>query len=182
MGSGINYPFYGYPAVYVDPDIVTLDVEPAAAELGSSVAYVSLSWSLSKAPTALKLDGVAIGLNETVMVEEGPFTTQQSWKLEMSDQFRTVNKKVTLPFLNKAYCGFAETAPIDSDGILALAASEFAVGLEFSATIGAQEISEVEFTLSSVSFTNPSGYTEKYTVLALNGPVPDPNGTFLEIF
>jgi hypothetical protein len=134
-----HYPFFGNPAVYVDPAIVTFVASPALAEMGSSVPTVSLNWTTSKAPDTLKLNGTEISPFARQGSVAGPFTTDTSFKLQCADKQRSVIGKATLSFCNSVYWGFVAAAPTDSAGVVALENKSLQISRSKTVTIGAPD-------------------------------------------
>lgn len=201
-----HYPFYGNPAVYVDMDIVSFDAVPALAEMGSSVPSVILRWKLSKKPLTFAINNVAYPTNTLQLPTAGPFTTEQSWSIKVSDAEIEVSAKTQLQFANKSHWGFVTSPPASSADILAIANSKFAIpDYELKATIGApvglvfcyayparlgmprlvnlftpsgiwqpttHNTTYTDFTTTTVSFTNGSGFTEDYFVHTFNTALP----------
>ena len=117
----------------IESDIADLMYEPISitaftnsvgnVELGTVVEAVTLSWSLSKAPAALALDGERIGLVLTSKKLEGlSITEDTSWTLTATDERdATASKTTSIRFLNGVYYGAgAAPAALDSAFILGL--------------------------------------------------------------
>lgn len=202
-----RYPFFGNPAVYVDPAIVTFVASPALAEMGSTVPAVTLNWTTSKTPDTLKLDGAEIVPSVRQSNVLGPFTTDTAWKLQNADKQRSVSGKATLSFCNNVFWGLVDAAPADSAGVNALANKLLQISRSNSITIGAPDgkvfcyaypkrlgLAKVstgvssnvwqptttsakfsQYTTTTVSVTNASGFTEDYTVLTFNESLPGSN-------
>ena len=134
-----RYPFFGIPAVYVDPTIVSFVAEPAVAELGSTVDEIVLKWRIAKGISTLVVDGVVLAPNERMVTKTGPFTTNQSWSMKAGDEQTSVNAKATLSFVNTLYSWFAATAPANSSAMKALDFSDLSDTLERSITIGSPD-------------------------------------------
>ena len=92
-------------------------------EMGEVVEAVTLSWSLSKDPASLALDGEALDAALTSMTLEGlSLTDTTTWTLKATDERGAVaEKSATLFFLNGVYYG-AAAAPeaVDSAFVLGL--------------------------------------------------------------
>lgn len=200
-----RYPFFGDPAVYVDPTIVSFTASPAIAEMGATVAAVVLRWQIAKDPLTLKVAGQMLPNNTPQLAVTGPFTTNQSWAMSCADAQKSTSAKTTLAFVNANYLGFAPTAPATSADILALDMTDYAGAKTGSVTIGdpsgklfvfayparygalrkvlldaptglwqppTEEIAFTDYTVTTVSFTNRSGFTENYCVVTFNAPLP----------
>lgn len=131
-----HYPAFGFPAVYVDPTIVSFVASPAVAEMGSTVAVVTLSWATAKTPDKLKVAGIDLAPNTQLAAQIGPFTTNQSWSMSTSDSQRSNAAKATLTFLNQNYLGFANAPPANSAAIRALGNGALTNGRAARITIG----------------------------------------------
>ena len=202
-----RYPFYGNPAVYVDPTIVSFVAAPALAEIGSTVDRVVLKWSIAKDPSNLTVDGIQLGINQRSTLKTGPFTTNQSWSMKAGDEHTSYSAKATLAFVNRIYFGFVTAAPADSAGIMALENNQLSSTRKGYVTIGeppdkvfcyaypkrlgmvkvTRDASsdlwqpttktdtlkaDTDYTVTTVSFTNASGYTEDYYVVTLVAAQP----------
>jgi len=133
------YPFFGNPAVYVDPAIVTFVATPALAERGSSVPSVVLNWSIAKTPDVLKMNGVDIATNTKQTEMVGPFTDDASFKLVAGDKQKNVQAKATITFCNNIHYGFVDAAPTDSAGVNALDNKVLQISRKHSVQIGSPE-------------------------------------------
>ncbi len=92
-------------------------------EMGSTVTEVTLSWSVSRTPTALELDGESVDPALTAKALTGLTVTEnRTWKLTATDERGAVaTKTATLSFLNGVYYGAgAAPAALDSAFILGL--------------------------------------------------------------
>ena len=113
----------------------TFTVSPATAELGSTVANVTLTYALNKAAAAATLDGAEVtlsGASGTISLTGLSLTANKTWALKVTeaespaaDEPAQASKSATLSFLNRVYWG-AKAAPaqIDSAFILGLGNSE----------------------------------------------------------
>lgn len=159
---------------------------PSTAEMGSTVSSVALSWTVNKTPTALTLDGTALGLSERQKTVTGAFTANKTWTLKATDERgATATKTVSLSFLNGVYYGVAALpSSYDSAFILKLTKNLRSSKLaSFSANAASgqyiyyclpKRMGTCAFNVGgfdggfslvdTISFTNASGYTEEYYV------------------
>lgn len=186
---------------YVAPTIDQLLIDNASSktlELGSSVASVQLSWTLSGSePDEQQINnGVgAIAVGTTERSVAGPFTSNQTWTLSLSDTDPSgatveTQRSVSLNFRHKRYWGVSESLNLASADIIALS-SEFATnkgksitydasggqypyycypanfGALSSVTVGG--LAFTAYTETIQPFTNASGHTEDYRVVRFNG-------------
>ncbi|WP_349616226.1 hypothetical protein [Azotobacter salinestris] len=186
--------------LYVPPAIDALLIDGAASltvEMGTSVASVSLSWTLSGSePESQSIDqgvgGVPVGTTSKVI--DGPFTASRTWALTVADTSPAGNPKqdsaaVSLNVRQKRYWGVVDALSLDSADILALA-SEFATGRPktvaydasaggypyycYPAAWGAPSSVKVgglafsDYSITTQSFVNASGYAEDYVVIRFN--------------
>lgn len=185
---------------YLPPSIETLLIDGAASktvEVGSSVASVSLSWTLSgDTPDSQTIDqGVgSVPVGTTSKVAAGPFTASRTWTLTVSDTSPAGNPaqdtaQVSLLFRQKRYWGVSANPSLSSTDILALS-SEFATSRGKSVTydatggrypyycypaswgaLGGVTVGGLAFSdyVESIQpFTNASGHTEDYRVIRFN--------------
>ena len=94
---------------YKEIIITSFSASPSTAEMGSKVTSIALTWGVNKTPTALTLDGSALGVNDKSKTVTGTFTANKSWKLKATDERgATAEKTTSLTFLNGIYYGVAE--------------------------------------------------------------------------
>ncbi len=167
-------------------EITSFAVSPNTAEMGSSVAYVSAMWAFNKTPASIKFAGTNYQPTATLSSVTGPFTTNQTWRLEATDERDAIaEKSASLTFLNGVYYGVAaQPTTVNSAFVLNLSKtlrSNKLPSFTANATTGKYiwyclpkrmgtcsfKVGGFEggFTLhSTIAFTNASGYTEDYYI------------------
>lgn len=186
--------------LYVPPAIGALLIDGAASltvEVGTSVASVSLSWTLSGSePESQSIDqgvgGVPVGTTSKVV--DGPFTASRTWALTVDDTSPAGSPvqdtaQVSLLFRQRHYWGVSANPSLSTADILALS-SEFATfrgkSVTYTATGGRYlyycypfnwgplagvivgGLAFSDYTETIQSFTNASGHTEDYRVIRFN--------------
>lgn len=162
------------------------------AEIGSTVNSVTLSYTLNKVPTTLKLDGNNITPAVSgSQILTNPLTANKTWTLAATDSGsssespHSTTKTVTLSFLNKVYYGVKATGTINSAFVTSLSGKDFATSKAktFTITTGANQyiwyacptsFGQCTFKVGgfdggfepaqTISLTNESGHTENYYV------------------
>lgn len=157
------------------------------AEMGSTVADVTLNWSLNKDPVSQKIDSETLD----TALRTKQFTGQEikadkSWTLSATDEReKTVTKTTKITFLNGVYWGVAESgAAFDSAFILSLSKALQATRSK-TFTVNADAAKHIYFAIptrygtpnfnvggfdggfekaATIEFTNASGYMENYDV------------------
>lgn len=161
-------------------------------EVGTKVTAVKLSWSFNKTPEAVTLDGVAQAVGSTganltgLSIKSTAPGTAKTWTLKATDERGAVaTKTAALSAYNGVYYG-AAALPVtyDSAFILGLTKTLRNSKLQsFSVTAGAgqyiyyclpKRLGPCTFVfggfvggidlVSTISFTNASGYTEDYYI------------------
>ena len=174
--------------------ITSFTASPAQAEMGSTVAEVTLAYVLNKVPASVKIDGTDAEAVRSGFVHLTGQTLRENktWTLVAMDNGSasqapaTATKAASLTFLNRVYFG-AAAAPsaVNSAFLLGLAnavltntkARNFTVNAgagqhiwyAVPARLGACAFKvggfDGGFTLAgTISHTNASGYTEEYNV------------------
>ena len=171
---------------YKEIIITSFSASPSTAEMGSKVTSVALSWGVNKTPTALTLDGSALGVNDKSKTVTGTFTANKTWTLKATDERgATSEKTASLSFLNGVYYGAAaEPTEYNSAFILGLSKTLRSSYLSsFNANAGAGQyiyyclpvrMGERSFKVGgfdggfslvrTIGFKNASGYTESYYI------------------
>lgn len=171
---------------YVPIDITGMSNNVGTQEMGTAVSSVTVSWTINKAPTSQKLDGVEIGAAERSKTITGPFTTNKSFNLVATDERgATDSESTSISFLNGVYYGVLnDGAEVTSTAVLALTKKlQGSKALTFTANAGATQ--RIVFALptrygtpnfnvggfdggfakaKTFNFTNASGCTESYDV------------------
>lgn len=160
-------------------------------ELGTTVTSVTLTWSTSKSPSALTLDGVAIdATKKSHTYSDLSLKDSKTYTLKATDERGAApTKTTTLTFCNRV-CYGAAAAPdtINSDFVMSLATRNLATSrtnnsVKYNAgegqylwycvptRLGQCSFTDVETGLGAglslvdtISVTNASGYTENYYV------------------
>lgn len=178
--------------LYVPINITSFGASPNLVEIGTSVGSVMLNWALNKAATSISLtnySGPALAPTDTTATVNGPFSSDRSWQLTVTDGQTVKNATAQLQFRNKRYWGVSASPTLDNAGILALS-SEFSTsrvkdvtydasggryvyyayptsfGNLNAVTVGGLAFSD--FTTTVVSFTNSSGYVSQYNLIRIN--------------
>lgn len=156
-------------------------------EMGSTVNDITFNWNYSKKPTKLEFNSEIIDVNlKTKALTEQNLTTNKTFTLKATDERGATDTKTTaVSFLNGVYWGAAEVPDsYDSAFILKLTKGlQGSKGKTFTVTAGANDCIfyvvptrygackfnvggfDGGFTkVSTVQFTNASGYTESYDV------------------
>ena len=176
-----------YSAIVIN----SFSASPSTAEMGSKVTSVALSWGVNKTPTALTLDGSALGVNDKSKTVTGTFTANKSWKLKATDERgATAEKTASLSFLNGIYYGVSDE-PNTYNSAFLLSGLDRGINkvlrssklTSFSESAGGNEYIyyclpkrmgtcsfkvggfDGGFTLvDTIAFTNAFGYTEDYFI------------------
>lgn len=172
---------------YKEISITSFTNNAGTQEMGATVTSVTLSWSFSRTPESVTLDGTAKAVNSTGETLIGlSITSNKSWTLRATDERDyTASRTTSISFLNGVYYGVA-TAPAtyDSAFILTLTKNLRSSKLtSFSVTAGEGQYIyyciptrfgtasfkvggfDGGFSLvATISFTNTSGYAENYYI------------------
>lgn len=172
--------------MYEPIEITSLTNNVSTAEMGSTVNDVTISWKTNKVPTALTLEvaSVDITLTQKAFTNLG-LTTNKSWTLVATDERdATSQKSTTLNFYNGIYYGAASGTTYDSAFVLTLTkVLSGSKARTFTANAGEGQyiyyclpsrLGTPSFNVggfdggfskvTSISFTNNSGYTENYDI------------------
>lgn len=166
--------------------ITNFTVNDSVREIGSGAQSVTLSWTLSKKPMILTLDGVTIPASSTSKVLDGlQIATEKTWTLVATDESGAKSTKTaSLKFVNGVYYGCSAKTTVDNDLIRSLRkVLKDSKGTSFSVTAGASQyiyycvpkrLGTCSFTVGGFSggftlvetlpYTNIFGYTEDYHV------------------
>ena len=162
------------------------------AEIGSTVASVSLKWTLNKTPELLTIDGTQQDTALRSLTVAGPFTATKSFTLLARDARGAVAQTTTaLTFKHRKYYGTSSKSTLTNADILALANKPFATSRATSVStydctggrypyicfpkswgtpsfiVGG--LPNSDFSIEEVSLTNASGATTAYYVCRTNG-------------
>ena len=171
---------------YVPIDITSISNDVGTKELGSSVDSVTVSWAVNKEPKSQSVQGEAVDVSARSKTIPGPFTTNQSFTVAVTDERgATDSASTTISFVNGVYYGvLTDGAEVDSAAILSLTRKlQGSKGITFTVNAGATQ--RIVYALPSrygtpnfkvggfdggfslvktFAFTNASGYTESYDV------------------
>lgn len=180
--------------LYVPISITSYTVSPNILEIGSSVASVSITWALNKPAQSQVMTNNPVPLTptDTSATVNGPFNTNQTWQLTVTDGQTVANTSESLVFRNRRYWGVSPNTTLSNAEILALS-SEFSTtrvkditynasvapgsnyiyyayptsfGTLNAVTVGGLAFSD--YTVNVVNFTNSSGYTSQYNLVRIN--------------
>ena len=124
-------------ATYSPITITSFTVAPSTVEIGSTVASVTLSWSLGgSAPTTLFVDGMTItSSTQTSLTRSGlSLKSNTTYSMTATDaKAATASKTATLSFLNRVHWG-AASAPATYNSTFVLGLSNNALASSRSRT------------------------------------------------
>lgn len=174
--------------LYKAISVTSFSTNVPVAEIGSTVNDVTLYWMLNKTPVSVTIDSAAqdaVAEGEVALTSLG-LTADKTWTIRATDERGAVaTKSASLSFLNGVYCGAAAMpAALDSAFILTLQRGlRSGKVTSFTANADAGEylwyvlpkrygtctFAVGGFTggftlLTTMPFTNASGYTEDYYV------------------
>lgn len=175
--------------LYKAISITSFNHNKGSVEIGATVTDVTLTWAINKTPSALTLDGAAVGVNETSKAFSGlsiKHDNNKTWTLTATDERgATATKTTKIPFYNGVYYG-AAAAPATYDGDFIKTLTKTLTGSKltsFSASAGEGEyifyclptrLGACTFAVGgfsggfalvdTIAFTNASGYTENYYI------------------
>lgn len=163
--------------------ITSFNISPSTAELGSTVGTLTLTWAYSKEPQWQKLDSVEIN-NTIKSVTYNGITSNKTYTIQVSDGKTTISRSASISFMNARYFGVSNKDTYDNSFILSLSKAltnskncsftvdcgegqyiYFAIPTRFgnpTFTVGGFEGGFV--LVSTLDFTNSSGYTEPYHI------------------
>lgn len=174
---------YIYPKVILNSSII-------AAEKGSAVNNVTLSWEINKSDNTIisqsltDIGNIPIGTH-TYNLSNLNLTINKSWTLTIDDGINTSDSSTSIEFLNKRYWGTSNNPYLDNLGILNLSGKEISNSFDMTKTFnctGGKYIFfafpssnigspvfyidgfNAPFIVTTQSFTNNSGYTEDYKI------------------
>ncbi|MCK9529364.1 MAG: hypothetical protein M0R77_02175 [Gammaproteobacteria bacterium] len=182
--------------LYKPMAITSFSASPNLVEIGSSVGSVTLNWSLNKTAATLAMTnytGTPLTPSDTTATVNGPFSSDRSWTLTVSDGTanagNTATSTASLQFRNKRYWGVSPNTTLTDSEIIALS-SEFSTskvkdvtynatggryvyyaypasfGTLNAVTVGGLAFSD--FTTTVINFTNASGYASQYNLIRIN--------------
>lgn len=166
------------------------------AENGATINDVVLSWTFSKKPAEVMLDGVAqsTGASGATLSDLG-ITSKKTWTLEAKDERGAVAKKETvLNFYDGVYYGMAaKPASVDSAFIKSLSGKKLSSGKNLTVSVkggeglffwyaypksmGASKFNiggfDYEYEAETISFENQYGVKKDYYVYVSGQEIPD---------
>ncbi len=167
--------------LYVPPVITGFSNSVGTVEKGQTLDAVTLSWSTNKSLT-LTLDGAPV-VGSPLALSGLALTADKTWTLSGTDGKNTVTRTTSVSFRQKRYWGTSPLETLDSAGILALL-KEFSTSRVQARTFDGQGqflyfaypaswgnasfkvngLVNSAWIVSTVPFTNASGWTEDYLV------------------
>ncbi len=141
-GSDFDIAADGTITLYQPMQVNSLSVSPSQAERGSTVADVTLKWSLSKVPASLTLNGEPLGATDTQKVIEGAnLKTDTTYTVKAVDaRDASAQRNATVYFRDKRhwFTG-AYDADALTDGVLNAATGELATSRAKTFSVNAAE-------------------------------------------
>ena len=141
-GSDFDIAADGTITLYQPMAVNSLSVSPSQAERGSTVADVTLKWSLSKVPASLTLNGEPLGATDTQKVIEGAnLKTDTTYTVKAVDaRDASAQRNATVYFRDKRHW-FTGTYDADAltDGVLNAATGELATSRAKTFSVNAAE-------------------------------------------
>ena len=176
--------------LYVSPIITSFSLSVGTVEIGSTITTVTANWSFNKAMSTATLTDTTILPTDTSHIFSGlTLTSNKTYTLSCGDGKNTATSSRTITFSNKRYWGVSSNTSLSNSDILALT-SEFASSLGKSITfnctggkypyycyptvwgsplsvmVGGLAFSD--YTITTQSFTNASGYVSTYNIFRFN--------------
>ena len=175
--------------LYVAPS-ASFSLSVGTVEIGSTVATVTATWSFNKVMTSATLTDATIAPTDTNKVFSGlSLTSNKTYVLGFNDGTNSGSVSRTISFSPKRYWGVSTNASMVDSGIIAMS-QEFSgsksksvsydctggryfyfcypssSGMPANVTVGGLAFSD--YTVTTQSFTNASGYTQNYNVVRCN--------------
>ena len=178
------------------------------SEKGVSIASINLTWTLSgSVPNSQSINnGVGtVPVGTLVKTVTGPFTSNATYTLTVTDTNPagatvTATRSSTMSFIQKRHWGVSTLTSLDSAGILSLSGSELSTSRAKTVVYNAEggryiyyaypesygalssvtvnNLSFSDYSVSIISHTNASGFTENYRVIRFNNIQ---NGTAISV-
>ena len=199
----VSYTTPAYPAIenvgealdqiFYVPTNITSFSGGGTYEIGTSISSVHLTWTINKDITSQSINHGIGSLDPSLRAydtTDGPYTTNQSWTLTVSDGTTGDNASTSLTFLAKRYWGVWDDQHPDNSEILTLSqelASSRGKSITYNATGGKYPIyvyptsfgaltgvtvgglAFSDYTQEVISLTNAQGYTQNYYLTYFNG-------------
>lgn len=177
--------------LYVPTDVTGISINPSTVEIGSTVASVTINWTINKTITNQTMTNNTNPLTPEArsVTITGPFNTDRTWTLTATDGQTSDSASTSLAFRNKRYWGVSPNTSLTNAEIIALS-SEFSTTKNKSVTYNATggryvyycypsafgDLTAVkvgglafsDFTVTATNFTNSSGYASQYNVVRIN--------------
>lgn len=183
---------------YKPVDITSFKNDINTAELGSTVNNVTLTWTINKTPSELKLDGSIVTGTSKTLTNAG-ISSNKTFTLAASDERGATDSMATsITFYNRVIWGASTSGTHDSNFINALeesgsSALSNSIKRTITVNVGSREYlyyafpsrlatsvtpvftvggfgTEFDKIASAVSRTNTSGYTENYDIYRSPNP------------
>ena len=169
----------------VSPFAITLSANPSVAETGSTQNSIVLSWTYPRDPVSQVFEGSSVLPTLRTETYTTPTTAAKTFTLVATIEGGIIKTKtVTVPFYNGIYYGKSSSLTFDADLISSLTkvlSDTRARTISVTAGVGEfiyycipTRLGVPSFTVggftggftnvATLSFTNPSGYTENYDV------------------
>lgn len=170
---------------YVAISITSFNANKSNIELGSTVSDVVLTWNTNKSPEHQYINNVEISNSTKTYSYSTSFNLNKTFTLKVTDsKGATATKSVSINFLNGAYYGASSSTNYNNDFILSFT-KVLTNSKNRNITVNAGEgqyifyciptrFGTCNFTVngfsggfslvSTINFTNSSGYTENYDI------------------
>lgn len=171
---------------YVPVSITSFTNDKNIVEMGGTITTVVLNWAINKTPTALTLDGSTLSPSiKTTTLSNQSIKTNKTFTLKATDERNATSSKATsITFYNGVYYGASTTGTVNNAFIQKLTKSlQSSKAKTFDVTTGSGQYiwyaipsryGTPSFNvggfdggfskITTLSYTNPSGYTENYDV------------------
>ena len=182
--QGLNFLFSKIDEIMYKPiQISSFNISKSQAEFGETVSEVTLTWSTSKSPISIELNGVSLN-NDVKTASFNNITDNRTFTLKVSDGKTIVSRNASITFMNAkyygVYTGTTATANIISGFTKVLTTSK-----NGSWTVNAGSREYIYFAIPSrfgepsfyvggflggftkidtINFTNKFNYTEEYCI------------------
>lgn len=154
-------------------------------EKGGAVSSVAFNWSYNKNVTSQKFNNEILDNSIRSKLYTTPFNTNKSFSLNASDGKTTVNRSVSINFLNGRYWGVSSEPSDYNSSFISSLSKELVESKSKTFTVNCEQNQFIYFCLpkrlgtpsfsvggfdggfsivKSIEFTNPSGYTESYDI------------------
>lgn len=173
----------------------------SSVELGQSIPYVDLTWSLSTTPDSLSINGVGpIDTTLRTYRVNGPFTQRVTFTLNASKGTVSRSASVVLAFNNRVYWGASNKGLLTANDLIGLTGQAMP-NKEMAKTISTNSqyiylawpsrlgdglikvngLINSAWVKTNLDVTNPYGYTEPYLVYRSTF-IQNGSGILVEVF